>query len=218
MKYFPLILFFALIFAFAGSAQTDQTLNCPSISVSGSGLVNPGEPMFFTAKVENYDLSKLSFKWTISGGEFLDGQGTLSIKVLKKDNNENITATIEVEGVPEGCWNIISETAAICGCVNPRLFDEFSTQSSQINKERLDNLINEIQGSPNETIYIIEYFKSGTPTSVINRKIRKLPEYLIYQKKLEKEKFTILAESQSEKNLTKVWIVPPGAENPTIEN
>ncbi len=171
--------------------------------------------MTFTVNVEKFDLGKLSFNWTVSTGEILEGQGTSSIKVSKKDYNENTTATVEIEGLPEGCSNTASETGAVCRCMYPTLFDEFSIPTSRIEKVRLDNLINELGNNPNAQAFIVEYFKPNTPKKVIAQKIQKITDYFVNIKRLEKERFTILAaDSEDEQNRTKFWIVPPGAKSP----
>jgi hypothetical protein len=217
MKNTLLILSFLLFFASGVFAQNTQGLNCPTVDVSGGGVIESGEPMTFTASVENYDLSKLTFKWTVSGGEILEGQDTQTIKVsTKKYSRINITATVEVKGLPEGCLAMESETgSAGCKC-SPVLFDEFSIPTSMIDKARLDYLVSELTSEAVSHIVIIEYFKRTTPENTVKRKIRKITDYLINQKKLEKSRFTISV-GESDEDRTKFWIVPPGAENPTPE-
>jgi hypothetical protein len=215
MKYFPLFFCSVLFFAVAVSAQTNQTSNCPPIDVSGGGIAKPGEAQTFTASVENYDLSKLSFNWSVSTGEILEGQGTLSIKVLKKnDAGENITATVEIKGLPQGCAKTASETGSPFYGPYPRLFDEFSISELRIDKARLDYLVNKLGNDPNAQAFIIEYFKPKTPKRIINQKIQKITDYLVNQRKLEKDGFTISTAFRDEGNWTKVWIIPPGANLP----
>lgn len=215
MKFFPLFLYFVLFLAFTISGQTNQTSSCPTVDVSGGGIPLPGEPMTFTVNVENYDSSKLSFKWTTSNGDIIEGQGTQSIKVSEGYNDENTTVTVEIEGLPEGCSKTDSETASPICYRPPTLFDEFSIPVSRIEKTRLDNLLNELGNNPNAKAFIIEYFKPNTPKKIIAQKIQKITDYFVNIKRLEKEKFTILtADSEYEQNRTKFWIVPPGARVP----
>jgi hypothetical protein len=214
MKYFPLILLFVSFFSFTVSAQTSQNPACPTISVTGGRIVKPGEPLDFTVKVENYDLSKITFEWTVSGGKLIEGQGTTAIKVSKDNEDENITATVTVKGLPEGCPMNASETGSVCHCVHPILFNEFSIPASQIDKARLDNLVKEIADNPSSQIYIIEYFKRGTAQKIIDRKIQKITDYLVYERQIEKERITILTDSEIDMKITRFWLVPPGAEPP----
>lgn len=230
MKYFSLLLFFALTFSFDASAQTNQTPSagsartietspCPAFDVKVDENINerilePRVPITFTANVGKYDLSKLSFNWIISRGEILEGQGTSSIKVLN-DTDDGVTATIEIEGLPEGCVSTESEMSATICRPNARLFDEFSTLPSQIEKEKLDNLVNELGNNQNAQAFIMEYFKRGTAQKVIDRKIQKITDYLVYEKLIAKDRFTILtADSEWGQHRTKFWIVPLGASLP----
>jgi hypothetical protein len=216
MKYFPLLLFFALTFAFAASAQTNQTSSCPGIDVTGGDeIVQSREPQTFTVKIEKFDLTKLSFKWTTSNGDIIEGQGTQSIKVSEGDNGKNTTVTVEIEGLPAGCPNSDSETGATICYGRPILFDEFSILPSRIEKSKLDNLVEEVGERPDSRIYIVEYFKRGTQQKVIDRKIQKITDYLVYEKLIAKDRFTILtADSEWGQHRTKFWIVPPGTSVP----
>jgi hypothetical protein len=217
MKNFPLILFFVLSFAFAVFAQTNQPASCPTVKVSGGGVVEPGQPRNFTAAIKGYDSSKLSFNWTVSVGEILEGQGTSSIKVLKKNDNEPTTAVVEVMGGPEGCPALNgAETETIICILTPRsvLVDEFSIPAAQVDKPKLHFFATELGNKPGAQGFIIEYFNRGTSKKIVERKIRKINDYFD-QIKIDKTRFTILtAESEIEKNRTKFWIVPPGADNP----
>ena len=216
MKIFPLL--FCLVSFFAGfaSAQTNPNPNCPNLNVSSGGIVKPGEPMLFTAQVEGYGTSGLSFDWSVSTGEILEGQGTTTIKVLKKkDNRENLTATVQVKGLPEGCGNTASETEPICNCIVPSvLFDEFSIPAPQIDKARLADFIIELQKNPNAQGYIIEYFKLNMPKKAIKQKLQKIADYLVKEMRFEKDRITIITSFDSSQNLTKFWIVPPVATTP----
>jgi hypothetical protein len=218
MKNFPLLFFFVFFFAFAVAAQTNQNPACPTLDISGGGMPEPGKPLSFTAHIDTKGKElKLKYNWLISGGEITAGQGTLTITV-KSLTSENATATIEVEGFPEGCPNTASETGPICSCiVLSILIGEFSIPASQINKEGLDELVNNLQENPNAQGYVIEYFKRGTPQRVVKQKIQKTTDYLVNKKQLEKDRVTILIDVGNTQNLTKLWIVPPGAAMPEIE-
>jgi hypothetical protein len=51
---------------------------------------------------------ELTYNWSISSGEIVEGQGTPSIKVLIKDRSP--TATVEVNGLPTDCEKVASCT------------------------------------------------------------------------------------------------------------
>ena len=214
MKIFPLLFCLVLFLASDVFAQATQSSNCPTLDVSGGGVVEPGEPMIFTVSVENYDLSRLTFKWTVSGGEILEGQETRTIKVAtKKYSSIYITATVEVKGLPEGCTITDSETGSVPYCPSPRLFDEFGSLSYGDIRERIPNLFVELGENPGAQGYIINY---GTDREIARRE-RQIRDAITFLK-LDAPRITLVnggANPRGKGIWTKVWIVQPGAENPT---
>jgi hypothetical protein len=85
---------------------------CASISVSCSENVRAGTNAVFTAKLsETSDL--LSYNWTVSAGEIIEGQGTSAIKVRTNGlAGQSVTATVEVSLDP-GCARTSSCTTAV---------------------------------------------------------------------------------------------------------
>jgi hypothetical protein len=84
---------------------------CPSLSVSSSNkVVKAGEIINFTADVFGGAVSDITFNWTISEGEIIEGQGTPSIKVKTTAEmaGKNIKATIEIgrDGLCDLCQKI----------------------------------------------------------------------------------------------------------------
>ena len=73
---------------------------CPTLTVLGKETVRASESVVFSAKVAGgSDTSGLTYKWTVSQGEIVKGQGTPVIKVkTTKEMNGTIEATVEIEG------------------------------------------------------------------------------------------------------------------------
>jgi hypothetical protein len=217
MKIFPLLFCLILFFAFAVSAQTNPQSNCPEIYVSGGGFVEPGEPMSYTVNVKGFDASKLSFNWSITTGEILAGQGTSTIKVLKKkDDRQNLTVTVEVKGLPESCGVVTaSETEPICSCVIvPVLFDEFGKLPNSELRARFDAFFVALGKEPNAQGYIIHY---GTNREIASREA--LFRKHISFRKYEANRITFVRGGANPTGqtgfYTRLWLVPPGADIPT---
>jgi len=75
MKNIPIILMVIIALTFTVSAQTNQSLSCPTVDVSGGGVVNPGETVSFTANVDTKERTDLQIEyiWTISNGKIISG-------------------------------------------------------------------------------------------------------------------------------------------------
>lgn len=216
MKNTLIILIFILIFASASAAQTSQNATCPTFDVSGGGVIEHGSPFTFTVNFkEDYDLSKLSFKWTVSGGKLFEGQGTTSIAVTDFRSSENVTATIEVKGLPEGCANTASETGS-CSCdyVFPRLIDEFGNIPYEEVEARFDAFFIILREEPNAQAYIVNY---GTNRQKSLRETHFRRRIAI--RKFDASRFIFVRGGANPKGepgaMTRIWIVPAGAVPPT---
>lgn len=100
-------------------AETGSEIGgCPKVAVETSFIsVIDGYPMTFTAKVNGAGKRKLQYKWTLSNGEILEGQGTPEIKVETLGyQGEEIKATLTIRGLSTRCKNKASAT----GFVKPK--------------------------------------------------------------------------------------------------
>lgn len=89
---------------------------CPTITVSKpTEASKPGDSIIFTAHVQGTDTKNFIYKWTISSGTIINGQGTpqIIIKTNPSMNNYSVIATIEIGGLCPTCYNTASETASI---------------------------------------------------------------------------------------------------------
>jgi len=203
----------ALIFSVSAFAQNENK-PCPTIDVSGGGVISLDEPMSFSVKVsdeaKNLDLK---YQWTTSQGKIIEGQGTPSIKIdITKLANINITATIEIEGLPENCANADSETGSVIICYRHRLFDEYEKLPYSHIQARISNLYAELGNNSTAQGYIINY---GTDKEIATREkqIRKAITSLT----LDSSQISIVnggANPNGAGVWTKIRIVPPGADNP----
>lgn len=143
------ILFSALIaiFVFGASALAQEISHCPALSIEQPDLTKPGELMPFKVEIKNGS-SNLGYKWSVSAGTIAEGQGAPVIKVAttREMDNQNVTATVEVIGLPKNCLNIASQTGGVStGIADLRPIDEYGRISSQDEKARLHIVADELK-------------------------------------------------------------------------
>lgn len=171
--------------------------------------------IFMASLSEEAEKFNLQYNWTISGGEIIEGQGTLAVNVLQKGAGGGFTVTVEVGGLPPDCAHTASETGYIDRPPQFRKLDEFSFSASRINKARLSNFLVSLRNDPSAVGYIFESFAKGTSRKMIRQKIQKVFGYLKIAG-IEKDRI-ILLNCFSNKNLTQFYSVPAGAISPTCD-
>ena len=219
MKSFLFIAIAILTFGGGAFAQTDVILLCPTIDVlSPAGIPEPKEPVTFTANLSKEAKNfNLEYKWTASGGEIIQGQGTLAVKVLQKVFGEVLTLTLEVIGLPQECANTSLASMVITICSAPlELLDELSIAAFRIDKARLDNFLVRLQNNPSARGYIIESFAKRTSRNLISKKNQKIFGYL--KLRAFKKDQIVLLNASADKNLTQFILVPAGATPPSCDD
>jgi len=189
---------------------------CPTISVSGpAGITDPGAPMTFTANVAGGTQASVTYNWSVSAGTITSGQGTPSITVDTTGlSNTSVTATLNIGGTDAscGCRTDASETAGVGVKPGPVLVDEFGAMPNDDIRGRLDLFFAELSNNPNNQGYIINY---GTPAQVATRE--KLIRNHITFRRFDASRITLVngGDTGGGQPSTKLYRVPPGADNPT---
>jgi len=189
---------------------------CATISVSGpAGITEPGSPMTFTANVSGGSQSNMTYNWTVSSGTIESGQGTPSITVAttREMAGSSVTATVNIGGQDEACNcpKEASETGGIATPPGPVLVDEFGKQTHDEIRAHLDTFFAELSNNPNNQGYIINY---GTDKEIAERE--KLITNHINFRKFDRSRITLVRGGASPDGVvhTKLYRIPPGAENP----
>ncbi len=79
---------------------------CPSsvAILEPAVAVAPGENLTFTAEVKgDGDYSDIGYKWLVSNGEIVEGQGTSTILVALHTSERSITTRVEITGLLDEC-------------------------------------------------------------------------------------------------------------------
>ena len=103
---FLLVLLITLFAAAVQRAQIRGIGDCPSIAVSCPEDSQTPSTVIFSANVVVGPSDKPIYKWTLSKGRIVSGQGTTSIQVdCSNCDGEIITATVENTSFPKECNN-----------------------------------------------------------------------------------------------------------------
>lgn len=193
-----------------------EVSHCPSISInSPTDAPRPGDKIPFKVILNNYfNRSNLEYNWSVSSGKILSGQGTPSIIVEGTElENTSPTATIEIEGLPKGCRNILSETAPVCSCVTVILVNEYQKLTGVEENKKLDTLIAEMRNSPAARGFIQKSFPSGQSKADVYQHLKRILDYLKIQ---DVDVNTITFGVAYGKNIeeTRLYLIPPGADEP----
>lgn len=203
--------------------QTVTVANCPdckvqcqcaTVSVSGPpATTNPGDTMTFAANVTpgTYDPT---YNWTVSAGTIESGQGTPSITVrtTREMAGSSVTATVDIGGAPVDCSCPVqgSETAGVAPKPDPVLVDEFGAMPNDDIRGRLDLFFAELSNNPNNQGYVINY---GTPAQIATRE-RLIRNHIAFRR-FDASRITLVNGGEGTGVSTKLYRVPPGADNPT---
>jgi hypothetical protein len=203
-----------------GSGQEQNTPPpCPKIEVVGpAGLVLPGNPIVFTLKIDPPERGKLSYKWYTSYGKIVEGQGTpaITIKTNPRDDGFNVSATVEIEGLPAGCPASASETAGVSDGIagHPFLVDEYERLSFRDEKARLENAVLTLKRYPDEKLVFILYRKKGASAAASKRRAAYISKYLESRGVSKKKIDFVYAESDAYR--IKIWLFPEDAAMPVL--
>lgn len=192
--------------------------DCPALTVScPDETAEQVKSATFTAQVNGrLDASvKLKYIWTVSAGTISKGQDTPSITldISGLSDNEAITATVEVEGLPGGCPAKASCTLPVLiRCIKP--FDVYGPIDSEDEAARLDNFAIQLMEEPVSEGCIIAYggrFGRAGEALVRAERARK---YLSEKRDVARDRIIVVDGGFREDMTFELWIVPPGAEPP----
>ncbi|PYS89389.1 MAG: hypothetical protein DMF62_07355 [Acidobacteria bacterium] len=171
--------------------------------------------MWFTVSVDPEPTTDLKFHWTTNVGQVTVGQSTrkIGVRSLMEMYGRSATATVKIEGLPNQCPNMASESALLEILLTAVLLDEFSSSINSISIRYLKAAAAELNRNPNNQMYIIEYFPPGTSEVSKKRKKDKIKSFMATTLKFDVDRITIIT-AEADKPRTKIYRIPPGASNP----
>jgi hypothetical protein len=198
---------------------------CPyDYYVKGPDRVKEGAIVTLTAvdAMEGNTLP-LTFRWEISAGTILEGQGTNTITVDTAGmGGKTINAIVDVnDGMYKQCQQgkpfVTDIEPTIIERPYSRICDEFPEPKADELKARLENCSLSVLNLPDSELYIIIYpapGKKGNEQATYNRLYNLTYNYLVKNRKMDPSRVTIIKGPTMSNTRFKIWIFPAGAETP----
>ncbi len=195
---------FIVLTASLGSFSQENVV-CPNIEiVAPASTIRPGKVMRISVLLDSDSVNlDLKYHWEVDKGVIISGQQTDQIGVSTDGlENETITASVEIEGLPEGCIYKFSELGIIAEI--PRILELFweDLKSDDI-PARIDALFIDLQHNPHLKAYIRAF---GPPKDV--RKLEKLIKDHIELRKYDENRIVFIFEGK-EKTIRLIPFLAP---------
>ena len=172
---------------------------CPNVSISCPDRVQPGQSVTFSSTLAGSlgDVNP-AYRWTISNGRIIDGQGTSSIRVDTTGlEGQTLTATLSMGGYSLDCSAACSvQFPAPLSC---RSFDEFPALARNDEKARLDNFAIELQNDPSTRGYVIVNPREQGRTGEVQTRSKQIVDYLVYSRRLDGSRMLLHAAGHSDR-------------------
>jgi hypothetical protein len=84
--------------------------DCPKLIIEcPTDITESGKTYTVNVRVEGDNSNEeLSYNWSVSNGEIVEGQGTSSLKIRISEPSKDVTATVEVGGLKVDCDRVAS--------------------------------------------------------------------------------------------------------------
>jgi hypothetical protein len=189
-------------------------------------IISPGETITINAEFEGGHIGERYspiYNWIVSAGTIVGGQGTPSITVgtlSPEDFTDSVTVTLErrfSEAHFPGVQREASCAFHVLLAPQPRMIDEFRTSGNNCEEgfARLDVFLVELNNNPNDQGVIVLYGDVSDARASSRREIE-LRNHLV-SRKFPPDRVTFIRGGSKVRGTTQFWIVPPGAETPTVE-
>ena len=188
---------------------------CPNISIVGPDAVMTGAPLTFAAELSGGTRGvQPVYNWTVSAGTITSGQGTPSITVSTAGlSGQDVRASLTVNGY--GALNCAASfsTPVQAERVRSRQFDEIGDVPRNAEKARLDLFASEMQNEPHAFGYILAW--GGKPGQA-QKRAADAKAYLVNTRGLDASCIVVQSGRMGGALRMQFWLVPMGAEPPTM--
>jgi len=208
-----LSIFLLLTLCSVVSAQTPST--CGIVGIDGPTEVEPDTTLQFKVRTTGtLHTTKPEFKWKVSAGTIIGGQGTDQISVDTVGlGGQEVTTTVELSGATLGCNGSASIRTQIeppvlrCG----RPFDEYGDIKFEDEESRLDNFAIQLSNEPLTSGYILMTAGQKTFKNEATEHLNRIKSYLVNVREIDANRVVTLDCGFTLDLTVKLYIVLPGS-------
>ncbi len=215
-----LAVFLLLLFASAIKAQTP--VNCGIVDIDGPSTVEPGASVVFKVKITGpIHTTKPEFKWNLSVGTIMTGQGTdeITVDTIGLGGLE-VVVTVELSGAPRDCRALASRTtqvrpaAIVCG----KPFDLYGDIEFEDEKARLDNFAIQLTYHSMGIGTILLSAGKETYHNEARERLDRIKSYLVDVREIDPVRIVTIDCGFDSILTTTLYILPPGIAPPQCIN
>ena len=201
---FPVILALLLVHAVQPQKVFDPPqvvldYRCPTYTLPGNvPIIMRAEIIGAKELLDAQQLKHIFFKWELSGGKLLNGQGTGTVAIRTSDISMNKISCIDLKLIVEGAPPYM-EREKTCKlridqkCDAPTLFDEYGETSGREDRQHLDRLAAYLKVAGRDaTAYIVSYAGRGACHYEAEWRADRVRKYLVEREKVPNDRiFTV---------------------------
>lgn len=190
-----------------------EAISCPEIRVAGDGFqLDKDKPLKFSVNIKGGEVTgEQDFKWRVSAGKIISGQGTNRIEIdLSETDVKRITASVQVKGYPPECNNHAYSVTKVGAF--PYKLDDFEYNYSYM-IANLDYLMIHLQNEPTFRGDVIIYGQRVGHSDDVSRTIRGAGDYFKLRR-YDPSRVTIIDGGFREEGRVEIYLIPPGVEPP----
>ncbi len=189
----------------------DGSVRCPNISVTGPpGPVVPGDIATYRVQVENSSNFQLQYRWSVSHGTIVSGQGKATVDI--RQPNELVTVTVDMDGLPAGCPKTASETMIFDPGPQIVSLGVFRPSDGEFGRTRIQRISTSVTESPGAQLYILSGHVGGKASAKTIAKENEIIG-LLEAAGLDRSQIALVGVN-SDAEYIQFWLVPPGATPP----
>ena len=211
-----------LLVLIASTVMAQTPLTCGIVDIEGPAKVDPGAAVVFNVKITSMiHTGSPQFKWTVSAGTIMTGQGTDVITVDTTGlGGQELTATAELVGAPPGCRASASTTTQVNAPPDAcdYRFDEYGDINFEDEKARLDNFAIQLLNVPMSIGSIHMSAGQVTFKNEARERLGRIKSYLVNVRNIDPSRIVTADCGFTQELIIRLRIVPFGSTLPECYN